>query len=134
MRHVVGEAAWSYRHRPAMGPAIKKRREDQSEDVKAIAWKAQHRLHQRFQKLSATGKHHGRVITAISRELLGFVWAIGRKIEAELDGAHSGNSRNSQNNEPSSQRSNHPRGEPSIDPRGEPSIDLCGTPRPNPRP
>jgi transposase len=87
MRHVVGEAAWSYRHRPSNGPALKKRQEGQSEDVKAIAWKAQHRLHKRFQKLSAAGKHHGRVVTAISRELLGFVWAIGCKIEATLDAA-----------------------------------------------
>jgi transposase len=88
MRHVVGEAAWSYRHRPSNGPALKKRQEGQHEDVKAIAWKAQHRLHKRFQKLSTQGKHHhGRVVTAISRELLGFVWAIGRKIEAQLDAA-----------------------------------------------
>ncbi len=87
MRHVVGEAAWSYRHRPSNGPALKKRQEGQSEDVKAIAWKAQHRLHQRFQKLSAKGKHHGCVVTAIGRELLGFVWAIGNKIEKQLDAA-----------------------------------------------
>ncbi len=87
MRHVVGEAAWSYRHRPANGPALRKRQEGQNEDVKAIAWKGQHRLHQRFQKLSAKGKHHGRVITAISRELLGFVWAIGCKVEKQLDAA-----------------------------------------------
>jgi len=87
MRHVVGEAAWSYRHRPANGPGLKKRQEGQNEDVKAIAWKAQHRLHKRFQKLSAQGKHHGRVVTAISRELLGFVWAIGCKVEAEIDAA-----------------------------------------------
>ena len=84
MRHVIGEAAWSYRHRPSSGPTMKRRQEGQSEDVKAIAWKAQHRLHKRFQKLSVQGKHHGRVVTAISRELLGFVWAIGRKIEAQL--------------------------------------------------
>ncbi len=87
MRHVVGEAAWSYRHRPANGPALRKRQEGQHEDVKAIAWKAQHRLHQRFQKLSAKSKHHGRVVTAISRELLGFVWAIGCKLEKQLDAA-----------------------------------------------
>jgi transposase len=87
MRHVVGEAAWSYRHRPSNGPTLKKRQKDQAEDVKAIAWKAQHRLHDRFRKLTAKGKHHGRVITAISRELLGFVWAIGCQIEAQLDAA-----------------------------------------------
>ena len=87
MRHVVGEAAWSYRHRPSTRGALAKRQQSQSEDVKAIAWKAQTRLHQRFQKFSAQGKHHGRVITAMSRELLGFVWAIGRKLEAEFDAA-----------------------------------------------
>lgn len=87
MRHIVGEAAWSYRHRPSTGSGLKKRQEGQDEDVKAIAWKAQHRLHKRFQKMSAQGKHHGRVVTAISRELLGFVWAIGRKVEAQLDEA-----------------------------------------------
>jgi transposase len=87
MRHVVGEAAWSYRHRPSHGPTLRKRQQGQSEDIKAIAWKAQHRLHQRFQKLSARGKHHGPVVTAIGRELLGFVWAIARKVEAQLDAA-----------------------------------------------
>jgi transposase len=87
MRHVVGEAAWSYRHRPSNGPTLKKRQKDQTEDVKAIAWKAQHRLHDRFRKLAAKGKHHGGVITAISRELLGFVWAIGCRIEAQLEAA-----------------------------------------------
>jgi transposase len=82
MRHVVGEAARTYRHRPSNGPAVRQRQQGQTEDIKAIAWKAQHRLHKRFQKLSAQGKHHGRVVTAISRERLGFVWAIGCKIEA----------------------------------------------------
>jgi transposase len=87
VRHVIGEAAWSYRHRPSTGPGLRKRQEGQQEDVKAIAWKAQNRLHKRFQKFSAQGKHHGRVITALSRELLGFIWAIACKVEAELDAA-----------------------------------------------
>jgi transposase len=82
MRHVLGEAAWTYRHRPSNGPILRKRQQGQKEDIKAIAWKAQHRLHKRFHSLSALGKHHGRVVTAISRELVGFVWAIGCKIEA----------------------------------------------------
>lgn len=87
VRHVIGEAAWSYRHRPSNGPGLRKRQGGQDEDVKAIAWKAQNRLHKRFQKFSAQGKHHGRVVTAIGRELLGFVWAIACKVEAELDTA-----------------------------------------------
>jgi transposase len=52
-----------------------------SEEVKEIAWKAQHRLHQRYRTLSAAGKEKQKVITAVGRELLGFIWAIGVQAE-----------------------------------------------------
>src|SRR5882724_6642317 len=42
---IVVEAAWSYRHRPRVGYALRQRQGRQSEAVRAIAWKAQHRLH-----------------------------------------------------------------------------------------
>jgi transposase len=38
-------------------------------------------LHQRYRKLLAKGKNKGVVMTAVGRELLGFIWAIG--IQAE---------------------------------------------------
>jgi transposase len=53
------------------------RQRDQSEDIKAMAWKAQHRLHARYAKLLAKGKAKQQVVTAVGRELLGFIWAIG---------------------------------------------------------
>jgi transposase len=81
LRRVVVEAAWAYRHRPAVGDALRKRQEKVSEEVKEIAWKAQQRLHQRYQKLLAKGKNKGVVVTAVGRELLGFIWAIGIKVE-----------------------------------------------------
>lgn len=81
LRRVVVEAAWAYRHRPAMGTTLRKRQERVSEEVKEIAWKAQQRLHQRYRKLLAKGKNKGVVVTAIGRELLGFIWAIGIKVE-----------------------------------------------------
>lgn len=81
LRRIVMEAAWSYRHRPAVSRALRQRQEVVSEEVKEIAWKAQHRLHARYQKLTARGKNKGQVITAIGRELLGFIWAIGVKVE-----------------------------------------------------
>jgi transposase len=87
MRHVLGEAAWTYRFTPSIRGALQKRQEGQGEAIKAIAWKAQHRLNGRYKKFAAQGKHHGRVVTAMSRELVGFVWAIGREIEKELDAA-----------------------------------------------
>jgi transposase len=79
----VGEAAWAYQYRPAMSPALKKRQERLSEEVKEIAWKAQHRLCTRFRRLMAKGKLRQKVTTAIARELLGFVWAIGVQVEKE---------------------------------------------------
>ena len=81
MRHVLGEAAWTYRSRPSVQGALRRRQEGQSTELTAISWKAQHRLHKRYQKLSGMGKPHGTVITAISRELIGFVWAVGHQIE-----------------------------------------------------
>jgi transposase len=82
LRRIAVEAAWSYRLRPAVGPALRKRQEGVPEEIKEIAWKAQHRLHKRFMKLSAAGKDQRKIITAVGRELLGFIWAIGTKAEA----------------------------------------------------
>ncbi len=81
LRRVLLEAAWAYRHRPAMYGTLRRRQQDLSEEVKAIAWKAQHRLNLRYRRLAARGKVHHQVITAVARELLGFVWAIGVQVE-----------------------------------------------------
>ena len=84
LRRIVIEAAWAYRHRPGLGPKLLARQRDQSEDIKAMAWKAQHRLHARYAKLLAKGKAKQQVITAVGRELLGFIWAIGVAAERSL--------------------------------------------------
>jgi transposase len=83
LRRIVGEAAWAYQHRPAMSPLLKKRQEGLSEEVKEIAWKAQHRLSSRYRRLTAKGKLRQKIVTAIGRELLGFIWAIGVQVERE---------------------------------------------------
>ena len=77
LRRIVIEAAWAYRHRPGLGAALLARQREQSEEIKAIAWKAQHRLHGRYAKLLAKGKPKQQVITAVGRELLGFIRALG---------------------------------------------------------
>lgn len=81
LRRIVGEAAWCYRHPPSISRALRKRQEGLSEEVKAIAWKAQHRLHGRYRRLVGKGKLKQQVVTAIARELLGFIWAIGVHVE-----------------------------------------------------
>jgi len=81
VRRVLVEAAWAYRHRPNIAGDLAKRQKLAGEEAKAIAWKAQHRLHARYWKLSAAGKPMPKVVTAIARELLGFMWAIGAQVE-----------------------------------------------------
>jgi hypothetical protein len=44
--------------------------------IKEISWNAQNRLHRRFCALVARGKSRQKAITAIARELLGFIWAL----------------------------------------------------------
>ena len=82
LRRIAIEAAWSYRLRPGIGPALRKRQEGVPEEIKEVAWKAQHRLHKRYMRLAAGGKDQRKIITAVGRELLGFIWAIGVKAEA----------------------------------------------------
>jgi transposase len=88
LRRIVVEAAWSYRHRPSIGAALATRQKDNSEEVKEIAWKAQHRLHSRYSKLCAKGKTKQKVVTAVGRELLGFIWAIGVQVEQTMSASH----------------------------------------------
>ena len=79
-RRMLVEAAWSYRY-PAR-VAIEKTRiiADLPKAVRDIAWKAQVRLCARYRRLGAAGKKPTVVVTAIARELSGFVWAIGREV------------------------------------------------------
>jgi transposase len=82
LRRIVVESAWSYRHRPSIGARLRKRQEGVPAQLTEIAWKAQNRLHKRYMKLMAAGKDQRKVMTAVGRELMGFIWAIGVKAEA----------------------------------------------------
>ena len=82
LRRIAIEAAWSYRLRPAIGPGLRKRQQDVPEEIKEMAWKAQIRLCKRYARLAAAGKDQRKIVTAVGRELLGFIWAIGIKAEA----------------------------------------------------
>lgn len=90
LRRVVVEAAWAYRHKPAVGSTLRRRQAKASAEVVEISWKAQHRLHQRYCRLLGKGKHQGEVVTAVARELLGFIWAIGVKVECASGSAGTG--------------------------------------------
>jgi transposase len=75
LRRVLVEAAWHYRHHPFVGHALRQRQRGAPAQVIARAWAAQQRLYRRYQRLAARGKPKQHVVTAVARELTGFVWA-----------------------------------------------------------
>jgi len=81
LRRIVVESAWCYRHWPRVGARLRKRQQGIPAEITEIAWKAQNRLHKRYMKLSMAGKDPRKVMTAVARELLGFIWAIAVKAE-----------------------------------------------------
>ena len=52
-----------------------------SSAIRDIAWKGQLRMCGRYRKLMAAGKAKSVVITAIAREMVGFIWDIARKVQ-----------------------------------------------------
>ena len=86
-RTALVEASWSYRHPPRVGLAKQAKVAAAPEAARAIAWKAQTRLTTRFRALSRKGKRPCVVVTAIARELAGFVWAIGQVVPISTAGA-----------------------------------------------
>ena len=75
-RWLLIEAAQHYRLPPKISKELSVRQRGLSEEVKAVSWKAQVRLHKRTMQLSARGKQHNKVKAAVARELCGFVWHI----------------------------------------------------------
>ena len=73
-RHVLVQAAWSYRHRPHCSDELKRRQEGLPPAVAALSWKAQQRLYRRFHHLSSR-KSPQVAVVAVARELAGFLWA-----------------------------------------------------------
>lgn len=79
VRRLLVEAAWHYRRKPRLSKALRERSVGISPAVCAIAWKAQSRLHNRLHRLTGRGKNSAEAVTAVARELAGFVWAIARE-------------------------------------------------------
>jgi len=80
VRHVLVQAAWHYRKRPAVGAALRKRQHGQHPGVIRHAWKCQHRLYTLFHRL-AVKKPNQVAATAVAREMVGFLWAVLRDID-----------------------------------------------------
>lgn len=81
LRRILVEAAWCNRHGPIVSRELALRRREAAPAVLAIARKAQGRLHRRYWRLVARGKRQTVAVTAVARELAGFIWALGRQVQ-----------------------------------------------------
>jgi transposase len=79
-RRMLVECAWSYQHPPRVGRNKQHKVDAASPPVREIAWKAQCRLYRRYRALVRRGKLKTVAITAVARELAGFIWAVSRQI------------------------------------------------------
>jgi transposase len=75
LRAQLVESAWAYQHRPAVGIELRERQQGLDPQVVARAWAAQLRLCGRFRRLASRKDSKNVVVTAIARELAGFLWA-----------------------------------------------------------
>ena len=73
LRRVLVEATWHYRHHPFVGRALRERQATAPGAVIQRAWAAQQRLSRRYRGLSGRGKPKPHVVTAVARELTGYV-------------------------------------------------------------
>lgn len=65
VRRVIVEASWCYQHRPWLGGYLAKRQKGMDPALVEIAWKAQHRLHKRYQDLTRKGKNKPQTVVAV---------------------------------------------------------------------
>jgi transposase len=82
LRHVLVQAAHNARYLPNNSWVLRQRQQGLPADLVELAWKAQIRLHHRYRHLlGRLGRP--KAVTAVARELAGFVWAVGLRMEAK---------------------------------------------------
>lgn len=79
-RRMLVECAWSYQYPPRVGREKQEKVAAAPRAAQEIAWKAQCRLTKRYRALIRSGKLKTVAVTAVARELAGFIWAISRTI------------------------------------------------------
>jgi transposase len=77
-RWLLTECAEHYALPPKISKELSRRQEGQPENIRALSWKAQNRLHTRFIKLLLRRLQRNKAKVAIARELCGFIWALLR--------------------------------------------------------
>ena len=75
VRRLLVEAAWHHRYKPRVTGPLAKRREGQPARILALADRGQERLYRRYLRMTARVKLHNKLVVAMARELVGYLWA-----------------------------------------------------------
>jgi hypothetical protein len=86
VRRLLTEAAWQYVRPPVVGKPLAKRRVGTDEYTITCADKAIKRLHNKYVKLLFKGKSKQTAVTAVARELSGFLWGVMNRTIGPLAG------------------------------------------------
>lgn len=81
VRRLLTEVSWHYRHPYHISKELKQRRKGQPQWAIDIADRAGHRLRKRYWYLVNHGKMPCKAITAVARELVGFIWSVMREYQ-----------------------------------------------------
>ena len=84
-RWMLIECASHYQYEAKVSEALSARQANQSREVKVISWRTQNRLCFRFRKLSVRRLHRNKVVVAIARELLAFIWELYHQVTKEIE-------------------------------------------------
>jgi len=76
LRRLLIEGAWHYTRNTHPGKRLEARRQGSPASLIETADRALHRLHKKYIRLVLKGKHVNTAVTAVARELAGFIWAV----------------------------------------------------------
>jgi transposase len=82
-RRILIEAAWAYRFNPKVSRELQIRLQDHSIKLQTRSWAVQKRLCHRVKQLKARGKEYNKIVTAVARELVGYIWDIAQCFNPE---------------------------------------------------
>jgi transposase len=76
LRRLLIEGAWHYTKNTQIGKRLEQRRQNSPVSAIDTADRALHRLHKKYFRLVLKGKHKNVAVTAVARELAGFIRAV----------------------------------------------------------
>jgi len=76
LRRLLVESSWHYRYTAVPGKRLRSRQAGQEPEVIAYSDRASRRLQKKFSRLTSKGKTGQVAVTAVARELSGFIWGL----------------------------------------------------------